>query len=140
MPQTATCATALKEPPDAAPAQASKHARPRTTGRHSVDQPPIRPATHCPHVPAPMQGEPDQRTTPTRGVRHRLPAPTSLPRLPQCTHAALATPHAGTARAHTSSHVPSRSPETTFSAYGSRARATLAIRSRPEHMAWDWEV
>ena len=51
----------LKEPLDAAPAQASTHA-----------------------------GGPDQRTTPTRCARHRLPAPMSLPRLQPCNHAALA--------------------------------------------------
>jgi len=31
-------------------------------------------------------------------------------------------------------------PETRFSAYGRRVRATLATRSRPVHMAWDREA
>ena len=102
MPQTATGSTALKEPPDAAPAQASTHARPRTLGRHRVDQTPTRPPAHSPHAAAPPQGGPDQRTPPTRGARHRLPAPMSLPRLPPCTHAALAHP---TCRNGPSTHV-----------------------------------
>jgi len=50
------------------------------------------------------------------------------------------TPHAGTARTHTSRYVPRRSPETSLVAYGSRARATVATRLWPVHMAWDREV
>jgi hypothetical protein len=142
MPQTATSAKTPKEPPDSAPAQATTHTRPRTAGRHHVDQTPMRPPVQRPHVPALLQGGPDQRTTPTRGAVSgtasphpcRCPgscrAPTPHPR----------TPHAGTARTHTSRHVPSRSPETSLFSYGSRARATLAIRSMPVHMAWDREA
>ena len=76
MPQTATGATALKEPPDAAPAQSSTHARPRTGGRHRVA--PIRPSTHCPNVPAPLQGDPTN-------VRR-------LPSAPPRTHVVAQTP------------------------------------------------
>ena len=148
MPQTATCATARKEPPDATPAQASTHARPRTVGRHCVAQPSTFPLAHRPDMCAPLRGGPDQLTPPTRGARHRLPAPMSLPRLPPLTHAALAHPvcrhgprahavactqgwpgkhgflHIAAVRARLRTH-PSQSP---------------AIRLRPVHMAWDREA
>ena len=92
MPQTAPGATALKEPPDAAPAQARTRARPRTAGRHRVDQSPARPPAHRPHPWAGPRSGPDQRTPPTRGDRHQPPAPMSLPRLPLPTHAARVHP------------------------------------------------
>jgi hypothetical protein len=87
-----------------------------------------------------MQGGPYQRTPPTRGVRHRLPAPMSLSLLQPRTHATLAHPGCRQARAHTSSRVLCRSPETGFSAYGSRARGTPAIRQLLVHMVWDREA
>ena len=55
MSQMATGATALKEPSDAALAQASTHARRRTAGRHRVVQPPTRPPAHHSQAPAPLQ-------------------------------------------------------------------------------------
>jgi len=108
----ATGATALKEPPDAAPAQASTHVRPRTRARSAAR------GTDDTH---PRRQAPPPRT-------HVVaPTPSAHPRR-------TFTPHAGTARAHTSSRVPSRSPETGFIAYGSRAHAVPAIRPRPVHM------
>ncbi len=92
MPQTATAAAALKELPDAAPAQVRTHARPRTAGRHNVAQPSTRPLAHRPHMHAGLRAGLDQLMPPTRGARHRPPAPTQLPRLPLLTHAARAHP------------------------------------------------
>jgi hypothetical protein len=138
VPQTATCATALKEPPDAALAQTSTHARRRTSGRHHVAQPRTRPSAHSSQAPALLQGG----TRPTHATHPRRQAP------PPRTHAAAETPAAHPCRTcaprmqerpeHTRPLMhPVMSPETRFSVYGSRARATLAIRSRPVHMAWD---
>jgi hypothetical protein len=58
---------------------------------------PRRPAPTCPpaqrpHVSASLQGGLDQRTPPTRGARHSLPARMQLSRLPSHTHAAPANP------------------------------------------------
>jgi hypothetical protein len=92
MPQTATAAAALKELPDAAPAQVRTHARPRTAGRHNVAQPSTRPLAHRPHMHARLRAGLDQLMPPTRGARHRPPAPMSLPRLPLPTHAARVHP------------------------------------------------
>jgi hypothetical protein len=92
MPQTAPGATALKEPPAAAPAQARTRSRPRTAGRHRFAQPPARPPAHRPHPCAGPRAGPDQRTPPNRGARHQPPAPMLLPRLPLPTHAARVHP------------------------------------------------
>ena len=81
----------------------------------NVCRPPAAPGTASPH----LCRCPDSRHVPTPHLR---------------------TPYAGTARAHTSSRAPSRSLETGFSAYGSRARATPAIRPRTVHMTWDREA
>jgi hypothetical protein len=48
--QTVTGATSLKDPPDAAPAQASTHDRLRTAGRHSAARPTTRPRPGSPQV------------------------------------------------------------------------------------------
>jgi len=90
MPEMTTRATALKEPPDAAPAQASTRTEPRTAGRHLYDKTPTRPPTHRPDMGTGLRAAPDQRTHPTRGDRHRPPAPTPLSRLPPPTHATRA--------------------------------------------------
>jgi hypothetical protein len=134
-------ATALKEPPDAAPAQASTHTRPLTVGRHCVNQPPTRPPAHSPDTRCPLRSGLDQQTPPMHGVMHRPPAPMPLPRLPPLTHAARAHPacrHGPSTHAVVGTHCPVQ--ETRFSAYGSRARATPATRSLPVHMAWDREA
>jgi hypothetical protein len=123
MPQTTTGATALKEPPDAAPAQASTHDRPRTAGGHRVAQPPTRPPVHRPHASAPLQGGPDQRTPPPAVLGTASPHPRRCPDSRRVPKPHLCTPYTGTARAHTPSHTPSRTPETRLSAYGSRTRA-----------------
>jgi hypothetical protein len=81
-PQTTTSAKAPKESPDAAPAQSPTHVRPRTAGRHSVDQPPTCPPAQRVCVCASLEGEPDQRTPPTHGGRYLLPAHMQLPTLP----------------------------------------------------------
>jgi len=91
-PQMSTRTKVPQEPLDTAPAQVPTHARPRTAGRHSVTQPPTCPPTQRGHVSASLEGGPDQRTPPTRGARHRLPARMPLPRLPPLTHAAPAHP------------------------------------------------
>ena len=52
-PQTDTGATSLKEPPDAAPSQASTHARLRTAGRHIDSR-----STTRPHAGSPPQSSP----------------------------------------------------------------------------------
>jgi hypothetical protein len=80
----ATGATALKEPSDAALAQASTHARRRTVGRHRVAQPRTRPTAHRSQAPAPLQGG----TRPTHATHQRHQAP------PPRTHADSQTPAA----------------------------------------------
>jgi hypothetical protein len=114
--------------------------RPRTAGRHDAAQPPTRPPVQRPHLPAPLQGGPDQRTPPTRDAMHRLHVPMPMPRLLPRTHAAPAHPARRNDRTHTSLHAPTKSQETSLFAYGSRSLSTLATRSLPVHMVWEWEV
>ena len=63
MPEMDTGATALKEPPDDAPAQASTRTEPCTPGRHSDDKPPTRPPAHRSRTRAlPREGPHMQKT------------------------------------------------------------------------------
>ena len=84
-------------------------------------------------------------TRPTEAAHARRHAP------PPCTHAVAPTPAAHPRR--TSATRMQARPEyarrcgrpwpvqeTRLSAYDSRVRATPATRSRPVHMAWDWEA
>jgi hypothetical protein len=150
MPQMATAAAALKELPDAAPAQARTHARPRTAGRHSVAQPSTRPLAHRPHMHAWLRAGLDQLMPPTRcGWHHQLMLPTRGGR--RRTHAAAPAPAAHARRAsaprvqarpgHARPRMHARqAPETGFPAHGSRVRGTPATRARPVHMALDREA
>jgi len=74
-----------------------------------------------------LRAGPDQRTPPTRGARHRPPAPMPLPRLPQLTHAARPHPAYRHGPSHARLRVHARQdPETGFSVYVSRAHGTPA--------------
>jgi hypothetical protein len=84
MAQTATSVKAPKEPPDAPPAQAPTHARPRTAGRHHVAQLPTRSPSQRLHASASMQ----LGTRLTHATRLRRQAPTPL------THAGVQAPAA----------------------------------------------
>jgi hypothetical protein len=115
--QTATGATALKEPSDAALAQTSTHARRRTAGRHRVTQSRMHPTAHRSQAPVPLQG--GTRPTPATHQRRQAPPPPHPCSRPDSRRAPmphLRTPHAGTARSHPSSYAPSMSLETRFSA------------------------
>ena len=122
---------------DVAPAQATTHARLRTAGRHSDARPTTRPRVLA--LTPPQTRPVASSTLPTlptsNGNRRARHSPESLHpgRRSDSAHAAWAEHvfprvHAGTV------------PETGFSAYDSRARATPAIRQRPVHMAWDLET
>jgi len=126
---------------DAAPAQVSTYARPHTAGRQTQRRP-------APHVATSTL--PSRVRSAARGTR---PTDTDHPLLqvpPPRTHVVAPTPIPHPRRTcaprmqarpeHTRPHAPSRSPETGFSAYVSRAPATPAIRQQPVHMAWDWEA
>jgi len=84
MAQTATGAEAPKEPPDASPAQAPTHARPRTAGRHRVAQLPTRSPGQCLHAYVSLQ----RGTRLTHAARPRRQAP------PPRTHAGAQAPAA----------------------------------------------
>ena len=86
------------------------------------------------------EGDPTNRRRPPAAPGNASPHPCRCPDSRRAPTPHLRTPYAGTARAHTSSRAPSRSLETGFSAYGSRARATPAIRPRTVHMTWDREA
>ena len=73
MAQTATGAKAPKEPPDASPAQATTHARPRTAGRHRVAQLPTRSPAQRLHASVSMQG--GTRLTHVARPRRQAPPP-----------------------------------------------------------------
>jgi len=129
----------------------------RATGRRTNPSADACPTPHCgktqrrpaPHVPARATTTrvrvAGRGTRPTYAVHPWCQAP------PPRMHAAAQTPAGYPRRTcaprtqerpeHTSTpHAPSRSPETRFSAHGRRARATLAIRSRPVHISWDREA
>jgi len=84
MAQTATGAKTPKEPPDAPPAQATTHARPRTTGRHHDAQLPTRSPSQRLHASV----SPQLGTRPTHAARPRRQAP------PPRTHAGAHDPAA----------------------------------------------
>jgi hypothetical protein len=140
MAQTATGIKAPKEPPDAPPAQAPTHARPRTAGRHHDAQVPTRSPSQRLHASASLQ--PGTRLTHAARPRRQAPPP----RTHAGAHAPAAHPrrtraprtHERPEHARPGTH--STPPETSLFASCSRARATLATRSRPVHMAWDREA
>ena len=121
MSQTDTGATALKEPPDAEPAQASTHARPRTaeththTHTHTHGKIPRCPARHASTGTPPSQTRPvASRTRPTASTHPRCQAqspgtqgvaPTPAV-LPHCTSAPSiqARPSTHASRAHRAGH------------------------------------
>jgi len=84
MAQTTTGAKAPKETPDASPAQAPTHARPRTAGRHHDAQLPTRSPSQCLHASSSLQ----LGTRLTHTVRPRRQAP------PPRTHAGVQAPAA----------------------------------------------
>ena len=73
MAQTATGVKAPKEPPDAPPAQAPTHARPRTAGRHHDAQLPTRSPSQRLHASASLQ--PGTRLTHAARPRRQAPPP-----------------------------------------------------------------
>jgi hypothetical protein len=130
----------LRDPLDAVPDQVSTHVRLCIAGRHCAARSAVRPRarttptgvprldqdlTNClrpPVVPVTASRHPGCRSD-----SHRPPTPHER------------TLHAGTGPAHMPPRDAGLVPETGFSAYVSRARATSAIRPRPVHMAWDRE-
>ncbi len=84
MVQTTTVAKAPKGPPDASPAQAPKHTRPSTAGRHRVAQLPTRSPCQCLHASVFLR----RGTRLTHAARPRRQAP------PPRTHAGAQAPAA----------------------------------------------
>ena len=104
MAQTATSAKAPKGPPDASPAQASTHARPRTAGRHHVDQLPTRSPGQCLHASVSLRrgtrlthaDHPRRQASPPRthaGAIHAAPVHSARRNGPN-THVPACTQHA----------------------------------------------
>ena len=132
MPETATGATALKEPPDARSTSPNVHAHPTPHQWNS----PRHPALHTPTCTPPSHvRRVASRTRPTDAAHPRSQAPT--PR----THTVAPAPAAHARRTSAPRmQAPSKytdprmfartAPETRFSAYGNRARGTPATRSR----------
>ena len=104
------------------------------------------PSPPCAHLytdltcPLRCKGDPTNGRHPPAASGTDSPHPCRCPFSRRAPTPHLRTPDAGTARAHTSSRVLCRSPETGFSAYGSRARGTPAIRQLLVHMVWDLEA
>ena len=106
MAQTTTGVKAPKVSPDAPPAQAPTHARPRTAGRHHDAQLPTRSPSQRLHASASMQRGTRLTRRPPASTGTASPHPCWCPGSRRASTPHPRTPHAGTVRKDT--HVPTR--------------------------------